>query len=233
MRRAVCLNPAAARAARTPARLLRRRCEASPALAGRLAPRLAAGVARGFTLLELLVAITVLSVVSLIAWRGLDSLVHTRDRLLPQAEEVRDLLVAFGQIERDLAQVVNAAIMPLDSPPLVARAAGLELMRTAPRAEGVPTALQFVAYEVRDGRLLRLASAPMATLRAPAGALIETPLLDGVQALRVRVWQPGSGWAPPAAGAGRDPRRPPPGVELVLERSDGREYRRVLLVGNG
>jgi general secretion pathway protein J len=29
---------------------------------------------RGFTLLELLVAITVLSIVSMIAWRGLDSL---------------------------------------------------------------------------------------------------------------------------------------------------------------
>ena len=61
--------------------------------------------ARGFTLLELLVAITVLSIVSLIAWRGLDSLVHTRERLQPEAEQVRELLVAFGQVERDLAQV--------------------------------------------------------------------------------------------------------------------------------
>lgn len=188
---------------------------------------------RGFTLLELLVAITVLSIVALIAWRGLDSLVLTRERLAPEAEEVRDLLVAFGQIERDLAQVVNASFVPLDSPPLVARAAGLQLMRMAPHTEGTPSAVQFVAYELRDGRLLRLASAPMATLQAPTGALVETPLLDGVQALRVRVWQPGSGWAPPAAASGPDPRRAPPGVELVLERSDGREYRRVLLVGHG
>ncbi|HKO67401.1 MAG TPA: prepilin-type N-terminal cleavage/methylation domain-containing protein, partial [Burkholderiaceae bacterium] len=35
-------------------------------------------LSRGFTLLELLVAITVLSIVSMIAWRGLDSLVATR-----------------------------------------------------------------------------------------------------------------------------------------------------------
>ena len=39
---------------------------------------------RGFTLLELLVAISVLSVVSVIAWRGLDSLVATRERLEPR-----------------------------------------------------------------------------------------------------------------------------------------------------
>ena len=38
-------------------------------------------LSRGFTLLELLVAITVLSIVSMIAWRGLDSLVATRERL--------------------------------------------------------------------------------------------------------------------------------------------------------
>ena len=44
---------------------------------------------RGFTLLELLVAITVLSIVSVIAWRGLDSLVMTRERLEPEADDVR------------------------------------------------------------------------------------------------------------------------------------------------
>ncbi len=210
------------------------RCGApAPGSAPRPARRCPAGRRGGFTLLELLVAITMLSIVSLIAWRGLDSLVLTRERLAPEAEEVRDLLVAFGQIERDLAQVVNASFVPLDSPPLVARAAGLQLMRMAPHTAGAPSAVQFVAYELRDGRLLRLASAPMATLQAPTGALVATPLLDGVQALRVRVWQPGSGWAPPEAASGPDPRRAPPGVELVLERSDGREYRRVLLVGHG
>ena len=70
--------------------------------------------ARGFTLLELLVAITVLSVVSVIAWRGLDTLVMTRDRLEPEVDETRAMLVAFGQMERDLSQVVNPAFLGLD-----------------------------------------------------------------------------------------------------------------------
>lgn len=191
----------------------------------------------GFTLLELLVAITVLSIVSLIAWRGLDSLVHTRERLQPEAEGVRELLVAFGQLERDLAQVVNTAFVPLSTPPVAVRSGAatvLEMMRVAPHTEGEPSAVQLIVYEVRDGRLMRLSSAPMTTLGArPSAALVETPLLTGVQTLSVRFWQPGSGWAPPGVAANPNPRGAPPGIEVVVERADGRQYRRVMLVGMG
>ena len=191
----------------------------------------------GFTLLELLVAITVLSLVSLIAWRGLDSLVHTRERLQPEAEGVRELLVAFGQIERDLAQVVNTSFVPLVSAPLTVRPgtpAAFQMIRFAPVIEGSPSAVQLIIYEIRDGRLLRLSSAPTVALDAePTGELVETTLLADVQALQVRVWQPGHGWAPPEAAALPNPRAAPPGLELVVERADGRQYRRVLLVGMG
>jgi len=191
----------------------------------------------GFTLLELLVALTVLSIVSLIAWRGLDSLVHTRERLQPEAEGVREILVAFGQLERDLAQVVSAGFVPLSTPPIAVRegtGTTLEMMRMAPHTEGEPSAVQLVIYEVRDGRLMRLSSSPLTTLGArPSAGLVETPLLADVQSLRVRVWQPGSGWAPPQAVASANPRGSPPGIEVVVERADGRQYRRVLLVGMG
>ena len=192
--------------------------------------------AGGFTLLELLVAITVLSLVSLIAWRGLDSLVHTRERLQPEAEQVRELLVAFGQIERDLAQVVNTTFVPLAQPALVARSgsSGFELLRMAPATVGQSSAVQLVVYELRDGRLLRLTSPPLGTLGAgPGVSLVETPLLADVQALQVRLWQPGQGWVPPESFALPNPRAAPPGLELIVERTDGRQYRRVLLVGTG
>jgi general secretion pathway protein J len=193
--------------------------------------------AAGFTLLELLVAITVLSLVSLIAWRGLDSLVHTRERLQPEAEGVRELLVAFGQIERDLAQVVNTSFVPLAAAPLTVRSggpAGFQMIRFAPVIEGSPSAVQLIVYEIRDGRLMRLSSAPTVSLDAsPAAELVETTLLSDVQALQVRVWQPGRGWAPPEAASLPNPRAAPPGLELVIERADGRQYRRVLLVGMG
>jgi general secretion pathway protein J len=191
----------------------------------------------GFTLIELLVAITVLALVSLIAWRGLDSLVHTRERLQPEAEDVRALLVAFGQIERDLAQVVNPAFVPLGFPPLIARSdapAGFEILRMTPSMEGGSSAVQAVIYELRDGRLMRLASAPMNAIGAPrTSVLSETSLLSGVQALRLRLWQPGRGWAPAEAAVMPNPMQPTPGIEVDVEMADGRRYRRVLLVGQG
>jgi general secretion pathway protein J len=191
----------------------------------------------GFTLLELLVAVTVLSLVSLIAWRGLDSLVHTRERLKPEAEGVRELLVAFGQIERDLAQAVSTAVVPLAAAPVRVRSgtpAGFEIVRFAPVTAGSPSAVQLVIYEVRQGTLVRLSSAPMTSLDAPpATELVVTSLLADVQALQVRVWQPGRGWTPPEAASPANPRSAPPGLELIVERTDGRQYRRVLLVGTG
>ena len=63
-------------------------------------------------------AITVLSIVSMIAWRGLDSLVATRERLEPEVDDVRSLLTAFGQMERDLTQVANPAFLGLITSPL-------------------------------------------------------------------------------------------------------------------
>jgi len=191
----------------------------------------------GFTLLELLVAITVLSLVSLIAWRGLDSLVHTRERLKPEAEQVRELLVAFGQIERDLAQVVNTSFVPLSAAPVVVRSgtpAGFQMIRFAPVIEGSPSAVQLVIYEVREGRLMRLSSMPTNSLDAPpATELVETPLLADVRVLQLRLWQPGRGWVPPEAASSPNPRAAPSGLELTVERADGRQYRRVLLVGMG
>ncbi|HYA66120.1 MAG TPA: hypothetical protein VEE84_05495, partial [Burkholderiaceae bacterium] len=50
-------------------------------------------------------AVSILAVVGVIAWRGLSSLTATRERLAPQNDDVHALLTAFGQIETDLAQV--------------------------------------------------------------------------------------------------------------------------------
>ncbi len=200
---------------------------------------------RGFTLLELLVAITVLSIVSMIAWRGLDSLVLTRERLEPESDEVRALLATFGQMERDLAQIVTPSLVGLSSSPVVVRASSqgpvLEVLRTAANDGRAPTALQTVFYRVDDGRLIRQASAPRRTLAAqPEEQLSSARLLDRVKGIRIRLWRDVA-WVDPLVG-GAEPPTPPPnlpgvvvpvpqGVEIVVERNDGRLFRRVLLVG--
>jgi general secretion pathway protein J len=200
---------------------------------------------RGFTLLELLVAISVLSVVSVIAWRGLDSLVATRERLEPEVDETRAMLVAFGQMERDLSQVVNPDFLGLASSPLNVRPAdGAMMIEVARVAAAVPdraTEVQTVYYRVVDGTLVRQATPPLPYFQPSNSEAIESARLMGnVLSMDVRVWRTGVGWTPPGestegtaapgvpAPAGRN--QPAPGIEVPLTRTDGRTYRRVFLV---
>jgi general secretion pathway protein J len=202
---------------------------------------------RGFTLLELLVAITVLSVVSVIAWRGLDTLVATRDRLEPEVDETRAMLVAFGQMERDLSQVINPAILGLATSPLNVRPADgtmmIELARVAPSVPDHPTEVQTVYYRVIDNTLVRQATPALTQFQAGiAGQFENARLLARIRSMDVRLWQPGVGWtpagdldgaAPPGLTLGTPaaPRNQPvPGIEVTLTRTDGKSFRRVFLV---
>ena len=198
----------------------------------------------GFTLLELLVAITVLSIVSVIAWRGLDSLVTTRERLEPEVDDVRAMLIAFGQMERDLTQVVNPAFLGLATSPLNVRPADgawmIELARVAPAAPDRPTEVQTVYYRVIENTLVRQATPALPGFdRARPDQFENARLLNRIQSMDIRLWQPGVGWTPPGdrVDAAPPPGLPPgarnivaPGVEVTLTRSDGRSYRRIFLV---
>jgi general secretion pathway protein J len=198
--------------------------------------------ARGFTLLELLVAISVLSIVSVIAWRGLDSLVRTRERLEPEATDVRALLTTFGQMERDLSQVTNPKFLGLSQSPVVVSVAGgstlLQLARIAPATTDRPTEVQTVFYRVVDGTLTRQATAALPGFQTiPTDRLETARLLTNVRSLYVRTWSPNGGWVDPnvaqdpAGGAPAAANAVVPGVEVTIERGDGKTFRRVLLVG--
>lgn len=196
---------------------------------------------RGFTLLELLVAITVLSIVSLIAWRGLDTLVSTRDRLEPEATDVRALLTAFGQMERDLAQVPNPKFLGLThSPVSISVADGATMMqiaRIAPSAPDRPTEVQTVYYRVVEGMLTRQATAALPAFQAiPTERMESARLLGNVRTMYVRTWSPNGSWVDPNVpqdtGAGPTTTAAVvPGLEVTIERTDGKTFRRVMLVG--
>lgn len=194
--------------------------------------------ARGFTLLELLVAITILSIVSIIAWRGLDSLVNTRARLNPESDEIRALLTAFGQVERDLAHVATPSFFALSAPAVRvsvdSAGQGLELTRLAPARESEASSIQTVFYRVNDGALWRQATAPTRIMGSTeAQKLSNVKLLDDVKALRVRLWRDKQGWSDPIewAASNPDPTNLPTGLEFTVERNNGKIYRRVVLVG--
>jgi general secretion pathway protein J len=189
-------------------------------------------VAPGFTLVELLVAIWIMALVSVIAWRGLSALVNTRERLGPEADEVRAMLTGLGQMERDLAQAANPVLASLPGMSVWVQvfdgAPALRILRLSEPLPDGSAELQQVTYSVIDGALVRQCSSPQRSAQDATNAPAATVrLVPGVASMQVRVWRVNEGWVVPASTEVT----PPPGVEVVLRRTDGTTLRRVMLVG--
>jgi general secretion pathway protein J len=150
---------------------------------------------RGLTLIELLIAITVLAVVAVLGWRGLDSIVRSRIALTADMERTRGVQLAFAQLERDCANIISPEIFP-NRPPLVAEQQRLLLIRKV-FTENQPVRLQVVTYRVRNGVLSRRESRPTRDLGELESAWLinndsviaeEVGLEAGVSAFTIRVW---------------------------------------------
>lgn len=63
--------------------------------------------ARGFTLIEVLVAIGVMALMSLMTWRGLDGMLRSQSSLQTRADEVRTLQAGLAQWQTDLDQLAE------------------------------------------------------------------------------------------------------------------------------
>jgi general secretion pathway protein J len=156
---------------------------------------------KGLTLIELLIAISVLAFVAVLGWRGLDTIVRTRTALNEDLEQTRGLQLAFAQMQTDSAKIASATQLPDRSPVDIGRDR-LTLVRTT-GGDGQPTRLQVITYRVRDGVLTRQESIPTRDLNElqqifsaalndfnTANAVV---LQTGVDAMTMRVWD-GRNW---------------------------------------
>jgi general secretion pathway protein J len=62
---------------------------------------------RGFTLIEVLVAISVMALMSLMAWRGLDGMLRSQSSLQSRSDEIRSLQAGLAQWQTDLDQLAE------------------------------------------------------------------------------------------------------------------------------
>ncbi|TFZ03544.1 PulJ/GspJ family protein [Ramlibacter humi] len=117
--------------------------------------------ARGFTLVELMVALFVLALIAVLSWRGLDGMVRAQEQTRTRADEVQALQVGLAQWTADLDALVQLPqITALDWNGRV-----LRLTRRSPgaQAEGVVV----VGWARRAGggapRWMRWQSPPLTT----------------------------------------------------------------------
>ena len=68
-----------------------------------LRPRASAG----FTLIEMVIAITILAIIALISWRSLDGIIRGQHRLTESLEETRAIDRLFEQLQTDFGEAVR------------------------------------------------------------------------------------------------------------------------------
>lgn len=194
---------------------------------------------RGFTLIEILVAISVFAVMAAVAYTGLGRMADYRQALAERADRLSELQRAVGTLERDLRQIVDRGIRgPYGDvqPALLASEARLALTRGgwANWAEARRSNLRRVRY-LRDGqRLVRQGFTALD--RVPGSQPRERELLQRVENLALRFLDEGGDWhrrwPPPTAGASDTGL--PRAVEVELQLADwGRVHRLVELPDSG
>jgi len=180
--------------------------------------------ARGFTLVELLVAIGILAMVAVLGWRGLDGIVRARVALTDQMEMTRGMQLAFAQMQSDCEHAADATM--LGRRPFLLQADNrITLVRTVFN-ENEPARLQVIAYRLVNGQLMRRESNSTRDLveldalwQASVSDTDPTPpvtLQGGVASMAVQVWQNNLWKKQPDMTPGGLPTAPITGVQVEL-----------------
>jgi general secretion pathway protein J len=182
----------------------------------------------GFTLVEVLVALSLLAILGVMSWRGLDQVSNQRARADADTAATDRVLRTLAQMERDFVQRVPDAlyvgrygltgVLPYalqvadsdDGRPSVT------ILRTFTDAPGARS----VTWNVTDSQLIRRL-APV-----EAGGDADTiNMLDAVERMQVRLLAGGT-WIEPRQF--RDVGRRAAAIEIAIERANGERYVQVL-----
>ncbi|KVT49800.1 prepilin-type N-terminal cleavage/methylation domain-containing protein [Burkholderia multivorans] len=155
--------------------------------------------ARGFTLIELMIAIAILAVVAVLAWRGLDQIMRGRDKVASAMEDERVFAQMFDQMRIDarLAATDDEA----GQPAIGVAGNTLQIIR-ALDVPGAAPRLQVVRYRIAGGRVVRYASPPLDDANRLHALLKDSSvdgwsavaLMGGVGAIDAKLYVPRVGW---------------------------------------
>ena len=199
----------------------------------------------GFTLLEILVAIAVFAIFSMMAYGGLLRLLDNRERIDTERAFWRDTTFAFLRIEQDFSLARNRSIRNISGGnqiPFEGQGTMFRVVNNPRNVEftrggilvpnGFTADLQRVAYSFEDGKLVR-ETWPVLD-RAPTTEPVKSALLENVEEFSITFYDKGE-WIPqwpplgqPAANAPKLPRA----VQMTLTLQGRGTFKRTFLVGD-
>ena len=154
--------------------------------------------ARGFTLIEVMSALLVLSLLALMSYRGLGAVLDAREHVKQETDKWRQVAAFFARFERD---VELAAPRPVRSAgglapawhgtPLATAQASLEFSRFA-STEGVDTARR-IGYRLNDRNEIELWLWPGLDI-APDTLPARYAVLAGVKTFELQYLNPSLAW---------------------------------------
>ncbi|OZI71890.1 prepilin-type N-terminal cleavage/methylation domain-containing protein [Bordetella genomosp. 12] len=187
---------------------------------------------QGFTLIEVLVAIALMALVSVIAWRGLQHIAQARAGIAAQAADTDQVIRALGQLARDVELAYAGPAFETAASDAVTLTPGirlsarqlsrpvLDLVRPDPEGAGLWHRVQW-RVDARGLWRATGAAAPRMPLPLPDQAVL---ILPGATALTLRAWLTNTGWVATTATPGSTPQ----GLELTVERGPQQRYARVV-----
>lgn len=142
------------------------------------------GPARGFTLVEVLVALVIMAVVAAMGWQGVSAMARARDAGAEASARTLRLSAVVAQFEADLAALHDSPQVP----GLGFDGAALRLVR---RAEG---GVQVVVWALRGGRWQRWAGPTVRQVGALQDSWLASQQLQGLEPGQLTVLEGVAGW---------------------------------------
>ena len=169
---------------------------------------------QGFTLLEIMIALTIFAVISTLAWQILDGAMRTSNATDVAATQLNQLQRAYNLLERDFFQLQARA--PRNEPDVfIQHDDALEL--TTLNGVSGQVQLERVRWRLEEGRLYRDV---WPVIDGPADVKPdEVPIVSGVKSLQWRFYRQGwlKSWS--------DAAHLPDGVEVTLTMENGDTWR--------
>ncbi|AGB84035.1 general secretion pathway protein J [Serratia sp. FGI94] len=187
---------------------------------------------QGFTLLEVLIAITIFSALTLMMTQISRSVLFSQGRITMKSEDIAQIQLGLTLIERDISQALVRASLDRTQPNLADFRVGkhhsdtLELVRRNRINPGfilARSSIERVMYRVTEGKLQRVSTSDVDTTFAQGHV---STLLQGVAQFKLRFWYQGKwqdGWF---AGSVL-----PVAIEVSLDLPAYGHLRRVIVTG--